>query len=119
MPRKKPANWTAEQWSAYLGRRKRRQLRAAARAEAARPWPKKMQVDVGAMTATVKAGPDEILGTADDKTTIKPKAARKVAAFNQKMTKAELLGVAQKMKLKVSKDDTKAVILAALRAASK
>lgn len=38
---------------------------------------KKVEVDVGAMTATVKAGPDGELGTADDEVEIKPKKSKK------------------------------------------
>ena len=79
-----------------------------------------VEVKVGAMTATVSAGPDGELGTADDKVEIKPTPKPKPALkFDKSMTKEQLLKVAAKMKVKgISMKDTKANILKALKKAA-
>jgi phosphoribosylaminoimidazole carboxylase (NCAIR synthetase) len=113
MAKRKPGMSDAE-WRAYAARvRRRAQQAAAAKAKAALP---KVQVQVGVMTVTVETGPDRVLGTADDKVTIRPQETTAIV-FNDKMTKAELLEVAEKLGVTgVTAKDKKADILAALAA---
>ncbi len=103
-----------------------------AEAEAEAGVEKKVVVKVGAMKATVSAGPDGKLGTADDTVKIspakpKPKAkpaakpkAKPVPKFDKSMTKDQLLKVAKKMSAEgITPKSTKADILKALKKAAK
>ena len=112
MAKRKPG-MTDAQWEAY-------RKRVARRRKAAPKWPQppqKVEAKVGAVTAVVEAGPDKVLGTADDKVTLKKTEA---PLFSNGMTKPQLLEVAEQLGLKgLSMRDTKRAILKALRAATK
>lgn len=77
---------------------------------------KAVDVDVGAMQVTVKAGADGKLGTKDDKVEIKPKPKKKIPEFDESMTKDKLLQIAKRLKVDgLTMRNTKNEILKALK----
>jgi len=106
---------TDAEWQAYKARVERRNKKAQ------KPkWPQppqRVEVAVGAVTAVVEAGPDKVLGTSDDKTTLKK---TEPPLFSNSMTKTQLLAVAGQLGLEgLSMRDTKRAILKALHKATK
>jgi len=75
---------------------------------------------VGAMTVTIRAGEDGVLGTADDEVEIKPTTQPVKARYSMEMTKKELLALAEELEVPdVTPRLTKAQIIEALDDATK
>jgi hypothetical protein len=97
---KKPVNMTNEQWVAYRARVARRN---AAQKKALETEP--ILVQVGVMTAEIEAGTDNTFGTTDDDVDIIP---------TKSLPKSQLLKMAKKRGIEVSKKASKEEILALL-----
>jgi hypothetical protein len=116
---------TDEQWAAYKARVDRRiatQKKASSEGGWPKPHPqvvpKKVEVDVGVMKATVTAGPDGKFGTPDDKATLTPKNKKPFPRYDKKMSKKDLLKVADEVGVTgLTKRNNKAEMVEAIQQA--